>query len=37
MDFDQAFEKLLGLEGDYSNHPADPGAYPNACAMCSIV
>lgn len=25
MNFDQAFEKLLGLEGDYSNHPADPG------------
>ena len=25
MNFDAAFEKLLGLEGDYSNHPADPG------------
>lgn len=25
MTFDQAFEKLLGLEGDYSDHPADPG------------
>ena len=25
MTFDDAFRKLLGLEGDYSNHPADPG------------
>lgn len=25
MNFDQAFRKLLGVEGDYSNHPADPG------------
>lgn len=26
MNFDQAFRKLLGVEGDYSDHPADPGA-----------
>lgn len=25
MNFDQAFEKLLGHEGAYSNNPADPG------------
>jgi lysozyme family protein len=25
MNFDQAFEKLLGHEGGYSDHPADPG------------
>ena len=25
MDFDQAFTTLLGHEGGYSNHPADPG------------
>jgi lysozyme family protein len=25
MNFDQAFEKLLGHEGAYSNHPNDPG------------
>jgi len=25
MNFDQAFEKLLGHEGRYSNHPADKG------------
>lgn len=25
MTFDEAFRKLLGVEGDYSNHPADPG------------
>lgn len=26
MTFDDAFSKLLGHEGGYSNHPADPGA-----------
>jgi lysozyme family protein len=26
MNFDQAFEKLIGHEGGYSNHPDDPGA-----------
>lgn len=26
MTFDQAFEKLIGHEGGYSNHPDDPGA-----------
>lgn len=25
MTFDEAFRKLLGVEGDYSDHPADPG------------
>ena len=25
MNFDQAFRKLLGVEGGFSNHPADPG------------
>ncbi len=25
MTFDEAFHKLLGHEGGYSNHPADPG------------
>jgi lysozyme family protein len=25
MNFDQAFEKLIGHEGGYSNHPEDPG------------
>lgn len=25
MNFDQAFAKLLGHEGDFSDHPADPG------------
>lgn len=25
MNFDQAFHKLLGHEGGYSNHPNDPG------------
>ena len=25
MNFDTAFNKLLGIEGDYSDHPADPG------------
>lgn len=25
MNFDQAFDKLLGHEGDYVDHPADPG------------
>ena len=25
MDFDEAFHKLLGHEGGYSNHPNDPG------------
>ena len=25
MNFDQAFEKLIGHEGGYSNNPADPG------------
>jgi lysozyme family protein len=24
--FDECFEKLIGHEGGYSNHPADPGA-----------
>ena len=26
MDFDAAFDKLIGHEGGYSNNPADPGA-----------
>lgn len=25
MNFDQAFDRLIGHEGGYSNHPADPG------------
>ena len=25
MDFDAAFERLIGHEGGYSNHPSDPG------------
>lgn len=25
MNFDQAFDRLMGHEGGYSNHPADPG------------
>lgn len=25
MDFDKAFDRLIGHEGGYSNHPADPG------------
>ena len=25
MKFDQAFDKLIGHEGGYSNHPSDPG------------
>ena len=25
MNFDQAFTTLLGHEGGYSDHPADPG------------
>lgn len=25
MKFDEAFDKLIGHEGGYSNHPADPG------------
>ena len=25
MNFDTAFAKLLGHEGDFSDHPADPG------------
>ena len=25
MNFDQAFDKLIGHEGGYSNHPSDPG------------
>lgn len=25
MNFDQAFERLIGHEGSYSNNPADPG------------
>lgn len=25
MDFDTAFERLVGHEGGYSNHPSDPG------------
>lgn len=26
MQFDAAFDRLLGFEGGYSNHPSDPGA-----------
>ncbi len=29
MDFDTAFEKLIGHEGGYVNHPADPGGETN--------
>lgn len=29
MNFDQAFTKLLGFEGAYSNHPNDPGGETN--------
>jgi lysozyme family protein len=29
MNFDQAFEKLLGHEGGYVNHPSDPGGATN--------
>lgn len=29
MNFDTAFEKLLGHEGGYSNHAADPGGATN--------
>ena len=29
MNFDQAFEKLLGHEGGYSHHAADPGGATN--------
>lgn len=29
MTFDDAFEKLLGHEGGYSNNPADPGGETN--------
>jgi len=25
MNFDEAFDRLIGHEGGYSNHPADPG------------
>jgi lysozyme family protein len=25
MNFDEAFDKLIGFEGGYSNHPSDPG------------
>ena len=25
MNFDQAFERLIGHEGGYVNHPDDPG------------
>lgn len=25
MDFDRAFDRLIGHEGGYSNHPTDPG------------
>lgn len=25
MDFDQAFDRLIGHEGGYANHPSDPG------------
>jgi lysozyme family protein len=26
MNFDEAFDRLIGHEGGYSNHPSDPGA-----------
>lgn len=29
MNFDQAFDRLLGHEGGYSNNPADPGGETN--------
>lgn len=29
MTFDEAFTKLLGHEGGYSNHPSDPGGETN--------
>lgn len=29
MDFDAAFEKLIGHEGGYVNHPSDPGGETN--------
>jgi lysozyme family protein len=29
MNFDQAFDILLGHEGGYSNHPSDPGGETN--------
>ena len=29
MNFDQAFERLIGHEGGYVNHPADPGGETN--------
>jgi lysozyme family protein len=29
MTFDEAFEKLLGHEGGYVNHPSDPGGATN--------
>lgn len=29
MDFDQAFDRLMGHEGGYVNHPSDPGGETN--------
>ena len=29
INFDMAYEKLLGSEGGYSNHPSDPGGATN--------
>ncbi len=29
MNFDQAFDRLIGHEGGYINHPADPGGATN--------
>lgn len=29
MDFDQAFDRLIGNEGGYTNNPADPGGETN--------
>lgn len=29
MNFDQAFDRLIGHEGGYVNHPADPGGETN--------
>ncbi|BDX19701.1 hypothetical protein MFKK_25110 [Halopseudomonas aestusnigri] len=29
MDFDEAFDRLIGHEGGYVNHPADPGGATN--------
>jgi lysozyme family protein len=29
MDFDRSFEKLIGHEGGYVNHPSDPGGETN--------